>query len=426
MSNICGAMVAWLTGVGALLLVGQSAHAGGEVWVARASGTELVRLDAAGNTLVAATLPGSVFGVAVEGTGAAWAARTDVPVVHRVGLDGTLSSIEVGAVVRSLAVGADGSVWAVRPALADVVRFDPTGAILGVYPVGPVPYGIAIDVLGQVWVTNTYGASVTRIDPVSGQTVDFAVDLFPTGIAAHGDGSVWVVSKESVQRLSPTGSVIFSATAGWHSRGVAVDADGQVWVTNELSSDVHRFASDGSGLGVVTVGQRPWGIAARGAGGVYVLCSLGDGIWSLGPNGDLDGVIVADAPHAFGDLTGLARAAIVDPNGDADADGHSNAFELEHDFDPLAADSMPVLFLRGDCDANGAVGLADGVQILGYLFESAPVACLEAADVNDDGCVTLLDAVSLFGFLAQGGTPPPAPFPTAGYDPAPRDGLACP
>lgn len=413
-----------------MVLVGgisaQEAEAsGGHVWVSSASGTALVRLSGDGSPAVTVDLPGPVFGVAVDASGAAWAARTDAPLLHRVALDGASSQFEVGAVVRSLAISSDGSVWAVRQALSDVIRMDEFGTILGIFAVGPVPYGIAVDGSQMVWVTNTYGASVSRIDPLTGSVAVFPVDLFPTGLAAHPDGSLWVVSKESVQRLDSTGAVTFSTMAGWHSRGVAVDADGQVWVSNELSNDVYRFAANGALLGIVPVGQRPWGIAGHGNGGIYVLCSLGDGIWKVDPTGTVESVVAFEGAHAFGDLTGLARAMVVDPSGDADADGHTNSFELDLDYDPLDSESVPVAFVRGDSDSNGIVELADGVRILSYLFDDVSLTCAEAADVNDDGGLNLLDAVRVFAYVFGGQAAPAPPFPGAGFDPTPRSGFPC-
>lgn len=77
-------------------------------------------------------------------------------------------------------------------------------------------------------------------------------------------------------------------------------------------------------------------------------------------------------------------------------------------------------FIRGDCDGDGAPGLADAVHLLMFLFQggSRP-GSLEACNVNDDSALGIADAVYLLTYLFQGGPAPPAPFPHAGADPTP-------
>ena len=87
---------------------------------------------------------------------------------------------------------------------------------------------------------------------------------------------------------------------------------------------------------------------------------------------------------------------------------------------------VPVeVFVRGDSDADGELGLTDAVFTLAHLFRGgrAP-ACIEAADVDDDGDVNLTDAVYLLNFLFIGSRTPPSPFPACGPDPT-NDELTC-
>ncbi|HIA27617.1 MAG TPA: hypothetical protein EYN79_05785, partial [Planctomycetes bacterium] len=52
------------------------------------------------------------------------------------------------------------------------------------------------------------------------------------------------------------------------------------------------------------------------------------------------------------------------------------------------------LFIRGDSNSDSAVGIADAVTTLDYLFQSAGTpTCLDALDANDDGGVDLGDAI---------------------------------
>jgi hypothetical protein len=61
--------------------------------------------------------------------------------------------------------------------------------------------------------------------------------------------------------------------------------------------------------------------------------------------------------------------------------------------------------------------LSDAVTILDALFLGREVACLDAADTDDNGIVDVADAIRLLNFLYQGGSDPAAPFPLPGPDP---------
>ena len=84
-------------------------------------------------------------------------------------------------------------------------------------------------------------------------------------------------------------------------------------------------------------------------------------------------------------------------------------------------------FLRGDCNDDGGVDLADGVRMLNLQFlggETPP--CTAACDFNGSGQLDVSTAVFLFNLLFQGGPVPPAPYPTAAESNAPADiALGC-
>jgi len=85
----------------------------------------------------------------------------------------------------------------------------------------------------------------------------------------------------------------------------------------------------------------------------------------------------------------------------------------------------PVLFIRGDGNASGAVDVADAVVVLEYLFRGkAGPTCLDRLDANDDGGVDIVDPVAVLLWLFAQGSPPRPPFPSAGSDPT-SDPLSC-
>jgi hypothetical protein len=83
------------------------------------------------------------------------------------------------------------------------------------------------------------------------------------------------------------------------------------------------------------------------------------------------------------------------------------------------------LFLRGDCNGDLAVDIADPVRGLNFLFLGVAAApCLDACDANDDGAVNITDPIGVLGYLFLGGPEPAAPFPAVGPD-GTEDGLGC-
>lgn len=91
--------------------------------------------------------------------------------------------------------------------------------------------------------------------------------------------------------------------------------------------------------------------------------------------------------------------------------------------EPLEAQSSP--FIRGDVNQDGRVDVSDPVSVLLYLFLAGhDVACVAAADFDDNGAVNVTDAIFGLRFLFSQGDLPPAPYPRCGMDPTP-DGLGC-
>ena len=103
---------------------------------------------------------------------------------------------------------------------------------------------------------------------------------------------------------------------------------------------------------------------------------------------------------------------------------------ISHDGTILDAFSIekgtrPFLFIRGDADGSGGVGLNDPVLLLDSLFLGQSLDCPSRCRLDGSASPPdITDAIGLLGFLFQGGPPPAAPFPTCGTDPA-IDGGPC-
>jgi len=77
-------------------------------------------------------------------------------------------------------------------------------------------------------------------------------------------------------------------------------------------------------------------------------------------------------------------------------------------------------FIRGDCNSDELVDIADPAATMSYLFLGVySPACLDACDSNDDGVVDLADAVMTLRWLFKLGPIIPMPYPDRGPDTTP-------
>ena len=71
-------------------------------------------------------------------------------------------------------------------------------------------------------------------------------------------------------------------------------------------------------------------------------------------------------------------------------------------------------FLRGDCNDDSIVNLADALCNLNWLFSDERVHCVAALNINGDSQADISDPVALVSYLFAGGVAPVAPFPRCG------------
>jgi hypothetical protein len=82
-------------------------------------------------------------------------------------------------------------------------------------------------------------------------------------------------------------------------------------------------------------------------------------------------------------------------------------------------------FIRGECNGDDSITIADAIFLLGFLFNSGPApTCQDACDINDDSGIDIGDGVYLLTYLFNNGPNPQNPFPTCGPDPT-EDLLGC-
>ena len=100
-----------------------------------------------------------------------------------------------------------------------------------------------------------------------------------------------------------------------------------------------------------------------------------------------------------------------------DIDGVIRPQGLRRDLGAHESPGYGHCFVRGDCNGNQAVEIADALLLLDYLFSGEEVTgCVEACDFQDDGFITVTDAILTVSLLFSGGSNPAQPFPFQGPD----------
>ncbi len=72
-------------------------------------------------------------------------------------------------------------------------------------------------------------------------------------------------------------------------------------------------------------------------------------------------------------------------------------------------------FVRGNCNGDSSVNIADGIWILNELFQDGPSGtCAAACDINGDDLYDMADAIYVIYYRLLDGPEPVAPFPDCG------------
>ena len=74
-------------------------------------------------------------------------------------------------------------------------------------------------------------------------------------------------------------------------------------------------------------------------------------------------------------------------------------------------------FVRGNCNGDQSVNIADGIWILNEMFQGGPAGtCVEACDANSDDLVDTADAIFVISYRLLSGPIPSAPVPECGTE----------
>ena len=294
----------------------------------------------------------------------------------------------------SIAILPDGArVYAVSAGLLQVIE-TATHTVQTSLFVGDSPSRVALSPDGgRAYVTNSYGYAATD-SGLSGQVVvvDTAIDkvidtipllTLPGSIAVAPDGRHAYVA---------------SVSKFWNNGyGQGFLPDSHVAVIDLEVNEVDRW---------INVLGQPAGVAVHPDGSlVYV------GVPSAGSLAVIDtgtGALVAPIESAEG-LGGLAVSGAARPNPSA----------------PPSADAGAV-FLRGDCNDDGTIDIADPVANMEFQFLGiAELTCRDALDFNDDGVLEITDPIANLTYQFLGGPPPGFPGDMACGRDTTSDELSC-
>ena len=228
------------------------------------------------------------------------------------------------------------------------------------------PWGVAVDGAGNVYVSELGARKIRKVTPggvvttFAGSGATGSVDgpgaaasfNWPYGLALDGAGNLYVADalSQKIRKVTPGGMV--STLAGSGARGgadgtaasasfdnpmgVAVDSSGTVYVLDR-SNKVRKVTpagvvtsiagsgvdGDDDGTGTAASFSNPWGLAADGAGNVYVADTGNNTIRKVTPAGVVTTIGGSGSVgHAAG--TGTA-ASFAGPNGVA-VDGSGNLY----------------------------------------------------------------------------------------------------
>lgn len=121
----------------------------------------------------------------------------------------------------------------------------------------------------------------------------------------------------------------------------------------------------------------------------------GTGTFSVGPSPDCNA-------NGVSDLCEIESGSADDcnDNGVPDECDIENRWSQDTDDDGTPDECQSADFIRGDCNGNGTVNIADVVGFLVFTFESGlSPTCYDACDANDDAMLDLADATDSLAYI---------------------------
>ena len=358
---------------------GQTGSSDGSGTAARFHKPEGVAVDSAGNVYVADYLNQTIRKISPAGVVATLAGSA--------GQSGSSNGTGTAALFHNpqgVAVDSAGNVYVADEFNDEIRKITPSGVVTilagstlpgsangtGTAARFSSPEGVAVDSGGNVYVADTANQEIRKVTPAgvvttlagsaghngsSDGTGTAALFHNPQGVAVDSAGNVYVADEfnDEIRKITPSGVVTtFAGSAGqtgasdgsgtaarfFYPTGVAVDGAGNVYVADQDNQEIRQITPSGgvttlagsaghqgtsNGSGSAARFSMPTGVAADGAGNVYVADSFNNEIRAIATTSLVGG----DTP-AFSETYGAKNAGtglMLTPSGSVnDGNGGQN------------------------------------------------------------------------------------------------------
>jgi hypothetical protein len=276
------------------------------------------------------------------------------------------------------------------------------------------PTSVTTDSAGNVYVADEGNSTIRKITPagvvstLAGSSVTGNTDatgaaarfLNPNGVATDSAGNVYVSDtlNSTIRKITPAGAVTtLAGSAGsngsidatgaaarfWNPSGVAADGAGNVYVADTVNSNIRKITPAGAvtrlaGAGPGTKFLFPQGVATDGAGNVYVADTRFSAIRKITPAGEVTGLAGLTGFPGSTDATGAA-ASFLFPSGVA-ADSAGNVYVADSGNNTIRkiTPAGEVTTLAGTA---GVIGSTDATGPAASFFGPTGVAIDSAGNV---------------------------------------------
>jgi streptogramin lyase len=235
---------------------------------------------------------------------------------------GALGTLPIGGLTDpyGMAVDGSGNVFVADNATNSIIEFNPGYfAPQFAFLTGDgSPYGIAVDGSGNLYISDNYANEVVKetlqpggyytksLLPLSGLSS-------PEGVAVDAHGNVYIADfiNNRVVKATPSGNSYIQSTVPTSAlslpKGVAVDGSGNLYIVDTDHLRVLKETLSGTGYSESVVAnlasfspERPIGIAADGAGDVFVLEYLDDEYFAVVKETLSGGVYIQSSVPSYG------------------------------------------------------------------------------------------------------------------------------
>lgn len=334
------------------------------IWATNFSGSikSISKIDPRGSVLLS-VVPSTLtpFGLAVDSAGDVWAGSNGTAISKTDANGVATTTFPVGSFPQSVAIDMAGFVWVANRSSNTVMKLDSLGAVQTTVPLpaGTAPIGVVVDALNQVWVAGFHASTstthtLTVLDTAGNVLNTFSYPSAAAGFgfsfpAADPNGNIWVANQaqQALLQINQAGAVVSTTPISTGlPRGCAVDGLGFAWLANQgfagncVKVDPagviqNTFLPSGTSFTTVSIDGNgdPWVFGFSSGKAIK--------LWQVDATPLVEVALPSGGSAWGGDSTGFHLARTLQPSGDLDTDGFTNAAEVAAGTNPFQANSTP-------------------------------------------------------------------------------------